>query len=119
MRTLRVPIRIVFYREDGRWLAHCLEFDLIGDGETQGDAWEMLCDAIAVQVAESVRSQNSANLFTPADGKYFEMYAAGKDMSKDVLKANLDPELKVHDEAPSIIDGVEAREYSDADLALA
>ena len=29
--NLRVPLRVVFYKEDGDWIAHCLEFDLLGD----------------------------------------------------------------------------------------
>ena len=37
-KALRVPVRVVFYREDGEWVAHCLEFDLIGDGTTKQEA---------------------------------------------------------------------------------
>ena len=41
-RNLRVPLRVVFYREDEVWIAHCLEFDLAGDGMTRED-WSIPC----------------------------------------------------------------------------
>jgi len=81
MRPLRIPIRAVFYREDGRWFAHCLELDLMGDGQSQAEALGHLRDAIASQVSASIENQNAANLFTPAEPRFFEMYAAGSDVA--------------------------------------
>ena len=37
-RKLRMPLRVVFYREEEVWIAHCLEFDLAGDGATREEA---------------------------------------------------------------------------------
>jgi len=76
MKSLRIPLRVVFYPEDGGWIAHCLEFDLLGSGGTKQDAIESLAEAIRLQVEESVRSANPRNLFSPADGEYFERFAA-------------------------------------------
>lgn len=80
--SLRLPLRIVFYQEDGGWTAHCLEFDLLGDGPTQQDAMKELAEAIFLQIEASVEHNNPANLFNPADGKFFEMFAAGKDVTR-------------------------------------
>jgi len=79
MAILRIPIRVVFYQEDNSWVAHCLEFDLLGHGTTQEQALELLNGAIHTQVEASQDFENSANLFSPADGKYFRMFAAGSD----------------------------------------
>lgn len=79
MATLRIPVRVVFYQEDNFWVAHCLEFDLVGHGTTHEQALEMLTGAIDTQVEASQDFENSANLFSPADGKYFRMFAAGSD----------------------------------------
>ena len=79
--ALRLPLRIVFYKEEGAWIAHCLEFDLIGDGDTQQEAVQQLCEAIVLQMEATIEHKNPANLFTPADGKFFEMFAAGKDVA--------------------------------------
>lgn len=80
--SLRLPLRIVFYQEDSGWIAHCLEFDLMGDGPTQQEAIKELAEAIFLQIEASVEHNNAANLFNPAEGKFFEMFAAGKDVTR-------------------------------------
>jgi hypothetical protein len=114
--SLRIPLRVVFYKEAGDWIAHCLEFDLIGDGPTKAKALETLNEAIRVQVAYSFEHQNIDNLFSPAEGKYFRMFAAGKDVAGKNIAIG---ELKL----PLVVDRTEAREYveeecKDADDAL-
>src|SRR3972149_7936033 len=105
---LRIPLRIVFYKDDGVWIAHCLEFDLIGDGPTEQVAIERLSQAIALQLEASANNGNPANLFCPAEGKYFRMFAAGKDM---VARA----ELSINIERDNVrIGNAEYREYSGA-----
>jgi len=105
MQSLRVPIRVVFYQEEGAWIAHCLEFDLLGDGETQGDALTMLSKAIRIQVEAARDYGNPANLFSPAEGKYFRMFAAGEDVTA--------PESALHLESLDdiTIEQVELRQF--------
>ncbi len=78
-RTLRVPLRIVFYKEDDLWIAHCLEMDLIGDGTTQDQALELLRQAIICQIDEFEKSRQPENLFFPAETRYQVMFASGQD----------------------------------------
>lgn len=113
MKALRIPIHIVCYREDDQWIAHCLQFDICGNGETKHDAFMMLAEAIKIQVEQALEHNNPKNLFSPADGKYFQMFAAGKNIAKGELKMKLVPVDSVIMEEP------EAREYSDGDLVLA
>ena len=110
MKNLRIPLRVVFYREGGQWVAHCLEFDLMGDGQTKEIAVERLSNAICLQVRESVESNNPDNLFSPAEGKYFAMFAAGKDAGIGQLTVKEDSVM---------IDETEAREYSEPEANLA
>lgn len=79
--SLRLSLRIVFYREDGDWVAHCLETDLVGVGETKREAMASLWDATAVQLEASLDWNAPANFFSPAEGRYFEMYARGRDVA--------------------------------------
>jgi len=88
-RKLRLPLRVVFYREGESWIVHCLEFDLTGDGMTKEDALAVLSDAIALQALASLECQNPANLFTPADGELFHKYAAGADIVDGVLMLSI------------------------------
>ena len=69
---LRLSFRILFYREDGSWVAHCLETDLVGVGETKPEAMAMLWDATAIQLEASLEWGNLANFFWPAEGRFFE-----------------------------------------------
>ena len=49
-----IPLHIVFYKEESRWIAHCLEFDLLGDGHTKEKAVHCLAEAIAIQFESSL-----------------------------------------------------------------
>jgi hypothetical protein len=106
MQALRLPLRIVFYREDGDWIAHCLEFDLAGDGPTKDAALASLSAAIRIQVDESLKSGNLDNLFMPAEGKYFRMFATGNDAAALELAM---------DALPFDAQRTEFREYSEAE----
>ena len=103
-KSISLPLRVVFYYESDRWIAHCLEFDLIGDGETQADALSCLSEAIVLQINSTVENKNAANLFTPAQGKFFKMFAEGKHVAIGKLDIHLDG-FELED--------VQAREYED------
>ena len=90
MNGLRIPLRVVFYEEDGEWVAHCLEFDLVGVGENKEEAIKLLSEAIFVQLQATVKSKNLKNLFRPADSEYFQKFAAGA----DTVEANLEVVMK-------------------------
>jgi len=109
MTPLRIPLRAVFYKEEGNWVAHCLEFDLLGHGSTKKEALESLSEAIFIQLSFSVEHDNLDNLFSPADGKYLRMFAAGKDTS-------IQGQLKFEVAIDSVtLEGIKTREYSDSD----
>ncbi|SRR5713101_924741 len=107
MKPLRIPLRTVLYKEGNVWVAHCLEFDLIGDGETQQEALSSLSKAIVVQVKASVKYDNIGNLFRPADGRFFKMFAAGTNFAVGGM------EIVPNSESLEI-EEVKAREYSES-----
>jgi|SRR5665213_1615392 len=107
MKAFRIPLRIVFYRERGEWIAHCLEFDLMGDGSTKEAALQMLIEAMQLQLESSIEHDNPANLFKPADGRILAMFAAGKDVAIGEIHLKLDSVT---------IDESQAREYTETDL---
>lgn len=110
-KELRLPLRVVFYREEGRCIAHCLELDLVGDGESREEAVKQLCVAIGSQIEASLKYNNMYNLFTPADGRFFAMFAQGRDVAvgEICLKRN----------AAFRIESVEGREYCDSGACTA
>jgi predicted RNase H-like HicB family nuclease len=110
-RRMRVPLRVVFYREGEAWIAHCLEFDLAGDGATKEEALDALSEAVAIQAQASLEYQNPSNLFTPAAGEIFQKYAEGVDVAEGVLLLSVQ---RLRSSSP-IIEDVEAREYKDSE----
>lgn len=109
---LRIALRVVYYREAGRWVAHCLEFDLAGDGRTRQFALVRLLAAIVIQIKEAVASANMQNLFSPADGEVFRKFAAGK---KSMVIPG-DAELSANGLR---IEKIEIRDYAELAAALA
>jgi predicted RNase H-like HicB family nuclease len=107
MKAFRIPLRVVFYQEEGEWIAHCLEFDLCGDGESKAAALESLADAINLQVDFSLKHNSLQNLFTPAPSEIQEKFFAGKNSDETALGRL---ELRVD---RLVIEEPEYREYSD------
>jgi predicted RNase H-like HicB family nuclease len=90
MNAIRVPLRVVFYYEEDNWVAHCLEFDLVGCGKSKEEALQFLREAITTQVHVSAEDDNPENLFSPADGKYWAMWACGKHVAVGSLEIQVD-----------------------------
>ena len=101
-RTIRLPLRVVFYYEHDRWVAHCLEFDLLGDGKSQKEALDCLSEALVLQVTASLEHDNPENLFTPAEGVYFRRFAEGRHVAVGEFNIQLEG-FDLHE--------IEAREY--------
>ena len=81
-----IPLRIVFYKEEGEWVAHCLEFDLLGDGPTKEDAMHCLVEAISLQLESSMEHNNPGILFSPAPGEFLQKFAAGLNAGQEVQR---------------------------------
>lgn len=109
-KAFRIPLRIVFYKEEGAWIAHCLEFDLVGDGDTIQAALQRLTEAIFVQIETSLECDNLANLFTPADGKFFEMFSAGQEIGHGELDV-----VERIERDNVVIESTEYRQYAEED----
>jgi hypothetical protein len=62
MQTLR--LRAILYPEDGLWVAHALEMDLIGTGATEAAALRELRSNVEAQL--SFAKQEKINPFHPA-----------------------------------------------------
>ena len=81
MKTARLPIRVVLYRDGTDWVANCLEFDLFGHGATKADALESLGQAIEIQIEATRDSQILKNLVHPSPPEFFIMFAHGADVA--------------------------------------
>ncbi len=103
--TFRIPLRVVFYKEQGSWIAHCLEFDLCGDGKAHKNALISLSKAINAQLKFSQKNGNRKNLFSPAPSESQAMFFSGKTTADGGM------ELKIEAVDDVVFEGQEYREY--------
>ena len=90
-------VHAVLYREDDLFLAHCLEFDLVAQGETPDKAYHNLLDAIELQM-EFVREQGDlTNLIQPAPVEYWQMLASADRFIPQTNGAQLPPSVSAVD----------------------
>jgi hypothetical protein len=79
-------VRVVYYRDGGdptQWVAHALEFDLVGAGPSREAAVAALAEAIGFQVADCGHPDTHPNnLYASAPAEYHEQYAAGRDCAR-------------------------------------
>jgi hypothetical protein len=69
-----LPIRVLLYKEDGEYVAHALEMDLLGYGTTEKSAMQALTDAILSQITFACQQQKKEMLSFPAEKKIFERW---------------------------------------------
>lgn len=106
LRKFDFPLRVVFYYEEDSWVAHCLEFDLIGVGTSKEEALTYLSGAIATQMSVALEDNDPAILFRPADAKYLQMWALGKHIANGSVTIQVeDPE--------NLLGGFDIREFED------
>jgi len=72
---IRLDLRVLMYREDVFWIAHCLETDLVGEGETVAQAMDTLIDISNVQIQAALDEGDLASIFSPAPADVWRMYA--------------------------------------------
>jgi predicted RNase H-like HicB family nuclease len=85
---IRLDFRVLIYRENDFWIAHCLETDLVAEGETVAQAIDSLIDISNVQIQAALEEGDLASIFSPAPADVWRMYAvAGEGPSRRPRKA--------------------------------
>lgn len=64
--------RVLLYRDEGEWIAHSLELDLVGNGENEEEAKNELAGAIVTQV--EFCHEKGWDPFSPAPEDVFQMW---------------------------------------------
>ena len=67
-------ISVLGYQKDGEWIAHALEMDLIGIGDTWEKAEEELIGTIDAHISHARDMNDSSLIFHPAPQELFEKY---------------------------------------------
>jgi len=79
-RPLHLDLRAVISYDRGarQWLAHCLEFDIVGEGESPEDAAQTLAELCGLYVNRCLEDGDDATMFRPAPPGVFQLYQVGR-----------------------------------------
>ena len=86
---LRIDLRAVVYKEDGFWLAHCLELDIVAEGKTGDEAVDALISLCETQVNVAIEEGDLSPIFRPAPSEYWRMFFSGGDRRTFKAKTRL------------------------------
>jgi predicted RNase H-like HicB family nuclease len=92
-----LTVHVIFYSEEGHYVAHCLEFDLVAQGESIEDSYKNLLDAIELQAEYALETGNLENLIQPAPPEYWRM----------LVKAEYDAEMCAGMKLPEILSHID------------
>ena len=72
--NLSVRVSVLGYIEDGDWVAHALEMNVIGVGDTWEEALSVLDENIQAQISFAKYRGDDSLIFQPAPPEFFEKF---------------------------------------------
>jgi hypothetical protein len=96
---VRLSLRMVVYREGKYWFAHCLDMDIVAEGNSPTQALADLLDLMAFQIEVACNEAEFTGLFKAAPPEIWELFSRGSD-------------LKVAPPFPPMVQSLEAREVT-------
>ena len=76
---LRLSLRILLYREGKWWFAHCLEMDLVAEGQQEEQALGDVLELCEAQLRAAVEDGDLNAVFRPAPAEYWRLFSLGND----------------------------------------
>lgn len=70
-----MTLRAVGYREGRWWIAHCLELDIVAQGDTPQESIVQLIELIGAQLNDATRRGEPGSVFFPAPSEFWNLYA--------------------------------------------
>jgi hypothetical protein len=67
-----IKLNVLIYKEDGEWVAHCLQMDVIATSTDRSTVEDDIVDLIKAQVEYAIDHDNMSNIFKPAPMEEWE-----------------------------------------------
>jgi len=83
---ISIDVNILIKEEDGLFVAHCLEFDIVAAAKTLDQAQREVVALICAQVDYAFSNDNLDNLFHPAPPELWKELAACKEQKERKYK---------------------------------
>ncbi len=71
---MSITLRGIIYPENGVWLAHCLEMDIVAEGKTPQQALQDVVDLCNLQFQVALKEGDVASAFRPAPPEYWKLF---------------------------------------------
>ncbi len=75
MTAIRIDLRGVAYRDNQWWIAHCLEMDVVAEGDTPQEAIKDLIGLCDLKIADAIKEGDIKSVFRPAPPEIWDLYA--------------------------------------------
>ena len=97
---MSITLRGIIYPEEGVWLAHCLEMDIVAEGKTPEQALRDVIDLCQWQLQVAKKEGDIGSAFRPAPPEYWKLF----------FLAQKKLPVRKSFKTTKVIDGFEARE---------
>jgi predicted RNase H-like HicB family nuclease len=77
MAAINLRLSALIYREDQWWIAHCIEMDVVAEGETPMKAFENLQTLTALQIETALEDGDLQSVFRQAPPEICAAFATG------------------------------------------
>jgi hypothetical protein len=77
--NLSINLSAIVYQEDGAWIAHCLELDIVAEGENADDAIRSLVSLCDFQIKVAMEEGDICSIFRAAPPEIWEMFSSGRE----------------------------------------
>lgn len=80
-------LHVLIHEENGVWVAHCLEMDIVTAHKEQSTVENDIIDLIRAQIESAIEHGNMENIFKPAPSEdWAKLYSASKACNHRKLK---------------------------------
>ncbi len=91
--TFTSQLHYLIHYVDGDYVAHCLDMDLVGTGETKDDAVCALNTAVRALVYFALKSREFEMLSTKAPERYWDLFSEASKSGTQIHTLEISPEL--------------------------
>jgi hypothetical protein len=88
-RELRLDLRAVVYPHGKWWIAHCLEMDLVAEGNAPAQALKDLMELTATQIEVARDSGSLESIFRPAPPEIWTMFSFSREVDLPRVRRRL------------------------------
>lgn len=85
-QAMRIDLNAVLYREGNWWIAHCLQLDLVAEGDTAAAAVRDLGELAEQQLSTAMQEGDLQAVFRPAPFEIWKMYWIATDRPASAKK---------------------------------